>query len=374
MKKELIRFRDELYTRTTGKFKNGRTEIDLLSNKAVVSIFRRRAEMLTKKNGYPDLTEDQKKEVREYYKGCPEFSMIYHSVYTARRGIFDPAYMPDELYYGYIEPYYVDREAARYIDNKTYYYRYFDGFNLPDLVAKRVGSLWFDGDEKPIKNSDVPKLVEKADTELVLKKAENTGGGVGIYFLDKDDPVKDLKEKIRLISCDVVIQKAVVQHEVFAKLHPQSVNTLRIMTFLKNDGVEVLGTAMRIGDGDSRMDNAATGGFFVGITDENKTGPFGVYGSAGGGTNLTHHPSLGYKIEGIELPGIDKAKEMAKQMHLRVPKSRIISWDIAIDSAGEPVLIETNLALGGIDTFQVCTGPIFGNDTKRICREVFGMK
>ena len=72
MKKELIRFRDELYTRTTGKFEKGRTEIDLLSNKAIVSIFRRRAEMLTKKNGYPDLTEDQKKEVREYYKGCPE--------------------------------------------------------------------------------------------------------------------------------------------------------------------------------------------------------------------------------------------------------------------------------------------------------------
>ncbi|MCR4605202.1 MAG: hypothetical protein K5639_04300 [Eubacterium sp.] len=367
------RIKDEIYTRATGKYTSGKVEIDLLSNKAICAIFKRRAETLTKINHYPDLTDAQKSSIKEYYEGCPDFSFIYHRVYTARRGVFDPAYMPDELYYGYIEPYYVDRVAARYVDNKTYYYRMYEGIKMPELVAKRVGKLWFDGDENPVRAKEIPGIVKNAEGELVLKKAENTGSGVGIYFLDKNNPAADLREKIKLLSTDVVIQKAVVQHEAYAKLHPESVNTLRVMSHLRPDGVKILGTALRIGSGESRLDNAGAGGFFIGLDDDCRTLEFGHCGSKRDGMRISEHPTLGYKVGGIEIPYVEKAHELVKKMHKRLGRFRIVSWDIAIDNEDDAVLIEANLAFGGIDTFQVCTGPVFGEDTKKVCKEVFGL-
>jgi hypothetical protein len=50
---------------------------------------------------------------------------------------------------------------------------------------------------------------------------------------------------------------------------------------------------------------------------------------------------------------------------------RMISWDVAIDEQGEAVLIEANLTLGGISDVQMCSGPLFGRDTKKILDEVF---
>ena len=50
---------------------------------------------------------------------------------------------------------------------------------------------------------------------------------------------------------------------------------------------------------------------------------------------------------------------------------RLVAWDVTIDEQGEAVLIEANLTLGGINDVQMCSGPLFGKDTKKILDEVF---
>ncbi len=54
-----------------------------------------------------------------------------------------------------------------------------------------------------------------------------------------------------------------------------------------------------------------------------------------------------------------------------VPHFRSVSWDVAITSEGEAVLIEGNLCRGGIDLLQLSNGPLYGDDTKKILDEVF---
>ena len=50
--------------------------------------------------------------------------------------------------------------------------------------------------------------------------------------------------------------------------------------------------------------------------------------------------------------------------------SKMISWDFAVDESGEPVLIEMNINYGELDFHQLCNGPIFGDQTKEIVKEV----
>ena len=54
-----------------------------------------------------------------------------------------------------------------------------------------------------------------------------------------------------------------------------------------------------------------------------------------------------------------------------MPHFRLVSWDISVDEAGDPVLIETNLNYGELEFHQLCNGPVFGEDTRQILDEVF---
>ena len=404
MLKSVKRLKEEIYVRMTGNFVEGRTELDFLSNTAIVKLFEKQVRDAVRKYGYPELTAEQEAEIKEYYKGFPKFDTIYHRCYYGRTGRIDPDYMPEELYYGYIEPYMVDHESARYVDNKTFYRVMFSDIKQPETIAVRMGTVWYGGrsthdgntgisgtgDEYdpvcglcPVTKSEIPGLLRSADSEIVLKIAENSEEGAGLFFLSKDDPVSDFKRVIRDINGDLIIQKVVKQHPSFAALHPQSVNTLRIMSYLdihpdssseKRDArpkTEILVTTVRVGTGDMRVDNAAAGGFFLGVDKYGRT--MGL-GAGSHGRTYTKHPDMGYDLKGIELPSIDKAHEIIKKVHPRFGKYRIIAWDIAIDELGDPVLIEVNLSLGEVLNVQAAAGPLFGDMTSRVCREVFGIR
>ena len=54
--------------------------------------------------------------------------------------------------------------------------------------------------------------------------------------------------------------------------------------------------------------------------------------------------------------------------------SRLTSWDLSVNENGEPILIEVNLAYGGLFFHQIANGPVFGDLTEDIIREVIKKK
>lgn len=52
----------------------------------------------------------------------------------------------------------------------------------------------------------------------------------------------------------------------------------------------------------------------------------------------------------------------------------MISWDIATDENGQPIMIEANLTNGELDFHQLCNGPLFGDDAPKILKKVFSKK
>ena len=360
---------DNLYTLITGKYREGKTDLDRLINPAIVSIFRRLMNEYIKKYDYPELTEEEKRAAKDFYKKYGNIDLIYHRVLAGRSGKFCPEYIPEDIFYTYVEPYYTDRLYSKYLDNKCLYYSFYSNLKQPGLIAMRYGKYWTDQKSNFVTEDEVAEMVRSLPAS-VIKRAAMSEGGHGVEFLDgdPDSRVEAFRKFVKENETDIVLQEAVIQHPEYAKLHPASVNTIRLMSILSQDGVWVFAKAGSIGAGGSKVDNLNSGGVFCSISDEGRLAELGVLDD---GRVITEHPDFGYRFSDVVLPHLDKAVKLVEQAHGIMAHTRLASWDIAIDEAGDAVLIEANLALGTIHSFQVCSGPVFGENTERVLDEVF---
>lgn len=358
------RWMDNLYACVKGNFKDGVTDINVLGNLAVLRVDRKSVTPSVKK--LPKLTASQKRALRKFYAPYVRFMTTrYHRLYTAKSGRFYPEYLPEDLYLMWIDRYYSDREAARYLDNKCYYYRLFSNVKQPEAVVMRIGGTWLDGNLKPISGRGVLLLAGR-EPELVVKKADNSQGGYGVHFISGPYIVQDFRRVLHGIQGDVVVQRPIRQHPQLAALHPQSVNTMRIVSLLTKDRVKIYAAALKIGTGDSRTDNGCQGGFYCGLKSDGSLRDYGVLDN---GTVVHRHPDLGYSFAGKKVPHFDKALALVKEAHTFMGHFRLVSWDVTIDEKGDAVLVEVNLTMGGINDVQMCSGPLFGKDTKKILDE-----
>lgn len=98
---------------------------------------------------------------------------------------------------------------------------------------------------------------------------------------------------------------------------------------------------LRIGLGNSSIDNSSTGGIFVDYNiEENKLGKVAYTFFKHGGKSFYQHPDSGVKFEDFELPYPEKVKNIVKKAALLIDKE-ILGWDIAYTPQGA-IIIEVN--------------------------------
>ena len=308
-----------------------------------------------------------------YDKTTFKYTPVFHEFYYEKTGLFDKYIVPDDLYYAYIDQYFNDWDAAVYLDNKCLYKRLFSIDNVeikqPFVLANRQNNVWTDTNGKILPYDDVLRLLT-GQREVVIKRATDSCAGQGVYFCEGGDPAR-LEKIIQDIDSDLVVQSILRQHPGLDKINNTSINTIRIITLLFPDRVEVLSAILRMGINGSRVDNASSGGITCGIDRDGKLKRT-AYSSAG--EKYTIHPSSGVVFEGYPIPGFDKAVETVIRLHPLFPHFRLVSWDVAVDEEGEPVVIETNLKYGELDFHQLNNGPLFGDKTEQILQEVFDAK
>lgn len=315
------------------------------------------------------LSDEQKEQIREFYKPYKSPSLVFHSFFTEKTGEFHVNYVPQDLYVGYIDPYMNDLNAAKYFENKCYFDVIFHGIPQPYNILKRMNGIWFDIYGNPVDRVRMEKLLSKEQQGVFVKKAEGSSGGHGVTYIHKSDKMlTDINIIINNIDTDILIQRELFQHPRMAAFNPSSVNSLRLYSILGLDGkVTIYSAVMRIGVGETKVDNYSSGGISCGIDNLGRLRKYGYYKS---GERTESHPLSGIIFENYEIPNYYKAVELVKKSHLMVPHFRSVSWDIAITEIGE-VLIEANLCRGGIDLLQLSNGPLFGEDTRKILDEVF---
>lgn len=180
----------------------------------------------------------------------------------------------------------------------------------------------------------------KEREKVVLKKSNGSQGKfVEVLQTSKYTPEK-LKEYAIHKQYDI-LEEFVYQHDELQRLSPNSLNTIRFITFLKNNNnVKVVGSSIRMGL-NKNTDNLSSGGITCKVNIET-----GVIESKGYSFDITQklcdvHPISGMKLEGFKIPYWNEVTSMCIMAAKKYSENRCIGWDVAITNNG-PLLIEGN--------------------------------
>ena len=178
------------------------------------------------------------------------------------------------------------------------------------------------------------------DQEAIFAKINHGDCGRGVeklYVKDFDSPAAMLAY-IREHGL-VVLEHVLPQHEDMARLHPSSVNTMRILTDLVDGQVHIAYITLKMGRGGGVCDNSGQGGILCRVDPQSgkiispaTDDYFNVY---------EKHPDTGIVLQGYQLPMVDRAVAMAKEAALVFPQVGHVGWDMAITPTG-PAIIEGN--------------------------------
>lgn len=314
------------------------------------------------------LTDSQKAEAEAFFKPYHDISTVFHNFYAEKTGEFHKNYIPDDLHYCYIDPYFNNWQEAVYVDNKCMYESLFRNVTLAQNIVWRSNGLWFDGVcTAPLSRAEVEARL--ADHPAVFVKiATESEGGSGVFFISGEDKNAAFWSRVDGIGTDLVVQKPIVQHEQLSRINSSSVNTIRVISLLSEDGVKIYSAILRMGINGSKVDNASSGGITCGIDDR---GNLKKVAYTAKGQKFLKHPNTEITFDGYPVPSFDRIRQLVPGLHCQVPHFRLVSWDFAVGEDGEPVLIEANLRYGEIDFHQLNNGPLFGEDTEKILAEVF---
>lgn len=234
---------------------------------------------------------------------------------------------------------------ARMVNDATCYPLLNDKFQFLQRYEAFLGRRWLD-----LREAD-PQVLARfcRDCGVVFAKPHAEFGGKGVERLEPGPDTDFVALHRRLLDGgQFLVEEAIRQHPEVARLCPQSVNTLRVVTLLAEGEAKFVYALLRIGSGQGHVDNISSGGMYtlVGAQGELEFPAFcdqtGLYYDC--------HPMTGVTYRGYRLPFFREAVDLCCRAAQVEPRLGYIGWDVAITPDG-PVLVEGN-NLPGYDMAQ----------------------
>ena len=223
-------------------------------------------------------------------------------------------------------------------------------FSLPAYLGQTRASVLLRPDREDVRASDrvaladaLADMAERSPTGRVFAKPAVAKKGAGAFLVRRGHTAEKAEEvRQGALGVDYLFQEAVDQHPEMNRLHPNCLNTLRIVTGTMRDGSRfVLSAIVRVGRGDKPIDNAHAGGLIVGVDrDTGRLRPQAQTLFEFGGESYARHPESGVVFGGFEIPYFAEAADLAQRALGRLPLL-YAGWDVGITPEG-PVLIEGN--------------------------------
>ena len=298
-----------------------------------------------------------KKRIKKYAQtwfGSPDY-WPWLVLYTEIRGEFHEGWIPCDYYCfrlaGKLNPV----ESSYLSFKKSFDHRLFGDFSFPYIVFKTNG-LFFDMNLNALDEETALKKIQNTEGEVVIKK-ESGRGGKDITFMEAGQVKRDNLPQ----AYDYLVQRKAMQHDHINAVYPDSINTIRITTFLDFDAtVKVKNVVMRVGTGGSRTDNFKTGGNLLFFDDQ---GWCKNHAYAGITLEPEHkHPDTGFEYSRLRVTALARAKQRCIESHYKYPYLRLIGWDVFIDRENNPRLIEWNGKLPGYWPMEALVGPYWSMD------------
>lgn len=321
------------------------------------------------------LTQEQKNKIdklftENYGKTIP---YDWHKYYSSYTGIFDEKYIPELIFIPEIEQKFVPRDYAQVFSNKNL---------LPLLVNGmdnvRSANIIVSCENGQLRNGNMEFIdINQAQNILYnigrvfLKPTKDSNSGKGCAVLNIENDIEKnsgltIKEFLKSQGKFFNIQELLVNCESIRALHPQSINTFRITTYIWNNKIYHFPLLLRIAQGKSELDNAHQGGMFIGVSD---TGVLRDCAYTEFQERYYIHPDTKIKFDGYKIEQVPQMINAVERLHQRIPQIGMISWDVTVDDNDSIVIVELNLQGQAVWASQMANGKgAFGENTADILK------
>lgn len=312
-----------------------------------------------------ELQRTYNSEIVPYWSKFGKKPPIYWFRLFSQDGIHtDPRYIPEDLWYGTILPYYSNMFFRRSYEDKCMHHVMFPSLNRPRTIVKSMAGQFYTDNLELLTPAEALKLCAE-EKKFIIKPAIDSGTGRLIQFYDDDKNSKaDIERMFSDLGTNFIVQEIVEQHPILATLHASSLNTVRILSFFFKGNVYILSAIVRMGSGDAKVDNVSSGGMQCGI--DTATGRCHTLACTKKRNWVKKSPD-GAVFADIQIPSYDRIVSIVKEEHSKLPHFRLIGWDFSVAPTGDPIFIEYNVCPGAN---QMTCGPTFGEITEEVLEDV----
>lgn len=306
-------------------------------------------------------------------------NLLWHQFFITLNKIPNPAYISEDLLYNNIEPSLNQKSAVFAYSDKNSYNRFFPEIKQPRTVLRYICGEYYNAAYIQISEAEAYQLISAESNLVLFKPSIESGQGRNIfklyvkdnvYWLDKKQ-IHSLADLNRIAPKGYIIQEIVSQHKKLEEIYPFSINTVRCITLRLRGEIIFLHAILKLGNNSHYLDKMAFGGLCCGIDESGNLYPFAYDATF---KKHSKHPQTKIAFKEKKVPGFDLLKQQAIEAHKKLPYFNMISWDFAIGTDEELILIEMNLRAQGILYQQAILGPLFGKYTDDVIELVMSQK
>jgi len=304
----------------------------------------------------------------------PNWLHVYSSITEAP----SPDYIPESVYYMYVEPVLNNKFFSIPFRDKNYYDLLYSDNCFPEVFLRNIDGIFYDDNYCRMYKPEEVFNSLKSRENIIAKPSFISGGGHQISllvnkngrFLNQDHNVVDFESIQSEYKRNYNLQEYIRQHEFTRRFNESSLNTFRLLTYrsVGDDRIHVLHTVFRIGKKGSITDNQASGGIAVGVDPSGRISDFGVDKK---GNKYFGYNNIPFSSAGV-IPRFNEMKETVQRLSKSILYSRLIGWDICLDQNENIKVIEMNNIHNEINFYQMNSAPLFRQFTDEVidyCRQ-----
>lgn len=310
---------------------------------------------------------------KRWNRFCRFVNPKWFQAYTAISGISDIDYVPEDIFYGIIEPKLNNRNLALAYADKNSYEKYYGIKSFPRALIRNMHGLFLDHDYELVREKDIFTILKDAPKVLIKPSIESSQGrNIEIFTKDASGLFRDPRGGCLSVEYikkrykdDYVVQEYIEQHRFFAQFNESSLNGVRVFTYrsVNTNKISILGTLLKFGKKGSAVDNQSAGGICSAIGENGSLNDFGT--DLRGNKYYTFADGRKFSEAG-EVHKIAEIKELAVKIADENYHFRLLGLDMCVDKNDNPMVVEVNNNYLGLNFHQMSGHPLFGSFTDEV--------